>query len=286
MNPLYPGIAMGSLFVALLMIERRVPLRAWRHPSLHRLVVNFVVSALAISVALVAVRPAANFAMQTVQGSRFGVLQWLALPPALAFVVGVLLLDLTFYAWHLSNHRLPFLWRFHVVHHVDVDLDVSTAFRFHFGEVALSAGFRIVQILLIGASPVAVAAYEIIFQANTLFHHSNVRLPIRVERLLNRVLVTPRMHGIHHSIVQREDLSNFSVVFSWWDRLLRTARLNVPQRQVVIGLPAYCAGADNRMRALLVQPFRAQRDAFVESTGGQPTRDDSVLDGPPTRLTA
>ena len=204
----------------------------------------------------------------------------------MAFVAGVLLLDLTFYAWHLSNHRLPFLWRFHVVHHVDPDLDVSTAFRFHFGEVALSAAFRIVQILVIGASPLTVAIYEIIFQASTLFHHSNVRLPIGVERLLNRVLVTPRMHGIHHSIVQREDLSNFSVVFSWWDRLLHTMRLNIPQQQVVIGLPAYSAAADNRMRALLLLPFHAQRDAFVESNGRQPIRDERLLGNPPTRMAA
>ncbi|MEO9136480.1 MAG: sterol desaturase family protein [Casimicrobiaceae bacterium] len=286
MNPIYAGVAIAGLFLVLFFIERKLPLRQWRHASLHRLVINLIVSALAIGVALVLVRPAANIAMQTVEASHFGLLQWLALPPVLAFVVGALLLDLSFYLWHLSNHRLPFLWRLHVVHHIDPDLDVSTAFRFHFGEVALSAGFRVVQILLIGASPLTIAIYELVFQANTLFQHSNVRLPIDVERFLNYVLVTPRMHGIHHSIVQREDMSNFSVVFAWWDRLLRTLRLNVPQQSIVIGIPAYDAGGDNASAALLLLPFHAQRDAWCRPDGTHPTGNDEIANAPLTLLAA
>ena len=96
---------------------------------------------------------------------------------------------------------------------MDPDLNVSAALRFHFGELAFSAGFRIVQILVIGVSPWAYAAYELVFQANTLFQHGNVRLPIRVERAINGLLVTPRMHGIHHSQVCRETNSNYGVVF-------------------------------------------------------------------------
>jgi sterol desaturase/sphingolipid hydroxylase (fatty acid hydroxylase superfamily) len=102
-------------------------------------------------------------------------------------------MDLTFYYWHLANHRLPFLWRFHNVHHIDPDLDVSTAFRFHFGEITLSAVFSLLQVSLIGPSAWAFAAYQLVFQAEVLFHHCNVRLPVRAERLLNKVLVTPRM---------------------------------------------------------------------------------------------
>src|SRR6185503_18602759 len=105
---------------------------------------------------------------------------------------------------------------------IDPDLDVSTGFRFHFGEIALSSIFRVVQIGLIGPSLTTFLVYELVFLVNTLFHHSNVRLPVDVERLLNKVFVTPRMHGIHHSQVRTELNSNFSVVFSWWDRLHRT----------------------------------------------------------------
>lgn len=286
MNPIYGGVAIAGWFLLLFFIERKIPLRERREPSPRRLVVNLVVSALAIGVAVAVVRPAANMAMETVEGSRFGLLQWFALPPAFAFVIGVLLLDASFYLWHLANHRLSFLWRFHVVHHIDPDLDVSTAFRFHFGEVALSAGFRVMQILLIGASPLTIAIYELAFQANTLFQHGNVRVPIRVERFLNYVFVTPRMHGIHHSIVRREDMSNFSVVFAWWDRVLGTLRLNVPQQSIVIGIPAYDAGRDNATAALLLLPFRAQPDAWRRPDGTRPTRDDRLVSAPLTFLAA
>src|SRR5690606_5035552 len=121
----------------------------------------------------------------------------------------------------------PFLWRFHNVHHLDPDLDVSTALRFHFGEIAFSAAFRVVQISAIGVGAPVYWAYELCFQAGTLFHHSNVRLPLRLERALSRLLVTPRMHGIHHSQVEAEASSNYGVLLPWWDLLHRTLRLNV-----------------------------------------------------------
>lgn len=276
MNTIYTAITIGGLFLALFLLERALPLRRPRHPGLRRWVVNLSISALALGTAFALVRPAATAAMEASESWRFGLLQWIELPPALAFVVAVLLLDLTFYFWHFANHRVPLLWRFHLVHHIDPDVDVSTAFRFHFGEVALSAGFRIVQILLIGAPPLTVAVYELIFQANTLFHHSNVQLPIRVERLLNHVLVTPRMHGIHHSMVQRENTSNFSVVFAFWDRLCSTLILNVPQQEIVIGIPAYETGSDNRLGALLPLPFRRQRDPWRRPDGTRVTRHDNA----------
>jgi sterol desaturase/sphingolipid hydroxylase (fatty acid hydroxylase superfamily) len=182
-------------------------------------------------------------------------------------VLVFLLLDLAFYYWHRLNHEWPALWRLHNVHHCDPDLGVSTSFRFHFGEVALSTVFRVVQVTVIGASFPTFAVYEVAFQLNTLFHHSNVRLPIRLERWLNRVLVTPRMHGIHHSQVQEETNSNYSVVLPWWDRLHRTLRLNVPQSRIVIGVPGYAAPADNRLWNLLAMPFRKQREYWLRPDG-------------------
>lgn len=186
----------------------------------------------------------------------------------LAFAsLAFLLMDLTFYWWHRANHRIPLLWRFHNVHHIDPDMDVTTAFRFHFGELAFSSAFRVAQIGLIGPSPWAYAVYELVFQANTLFHHSNVRLPIRIERLLNRVLVTPRMHGIHHSQVRAEANSNYSSVFPWWDRLHRTLGLNVPQAGIEIGIPAYARVEDNSLLSTLVMPFLEQRRYWRREDG-------------------
>ena len=115
----------------------------------------------------------------------------------------------------------------------------------------------------------------IVFQGNTLSHHSNIKLPIRLERILNLVLVTPRMHGIHHSQRRAQANSNYGIVFPWWDRLHRTLRLNVPQRDLKIGVPAYALSEDNRFNALLTAPFRQQRD-YWNPPGG----DDAKLTRP------
>jgi sterol desaturase/sphingolipid hydroxylase (fatty acid hydroxylase superfamily) len=139
--------------------------------------------------------------------------------------------------------------------------------RFHFGELAFSAGFRILQILAIGVSAWVYLAYELAFQANTLFHHSNLRLPIRLERALNKVLVTPRMHGIHHSHVRGETNSNYGVVFPWWGRLHRTLGLNVPLSAITIGIPGYSSPEDNRLWAAVWLPFRKQRDYWRRPDG-------------------
>ncbi|HEY3177617.1 MAG TPA: sterol desaturase family protein [Casimicrobiaceae bacterium] len=257
----------GAAFIVLFAAERLVPLRARRTAVAGRLVVNACVSALALITAYFVVTPAAMAALQAISVQRMGALQWVRLSEAVEVVVGFVLMDLSFYYWHMANHKIRFLWRFHNVHHIDPDLDVSTAFRFHFGEVALSAIFRVVQIVLIGVTPLTFALYEIVFELNTLFHHSNVRLPLALERWLNKVLVTPRMHGIHHSDVRQENNANYSIVLSWWDRLHRTLRLNIAQRSIVIGIPAYLDPANNVVGNVLVLPFRTQR-AYWQTVDG------------------
>jgi sterol desaturase/sphingolipid hydroxylase (fatty acid hydroxylase superfamily) len=255
------------LLAFLFVLERFVALRPRTRPVLGRLLVNFVISVLAFAAARLCVLPAASATLRWVSDRPFGLLHVVPLSVPAQFVVSFLLMDLMFYWWHVANHQIPLLWRFHNVHHIDPDLDVSTAFRFHFGEVALSAAFRVVQVSAIGLTAWMFAAYELAFQANTLFHHSNVRLPIGVERVLNLVLVTPRMHGIHHSQVRHETNSNYSVVFSWWDRLHRTLGLNIPQADIVIGIPAYSDPADNKVWNGLLLPFRRQRDYWCRPDG-------------------
>jgi sterol desaturase/sphingolipid hydroxylase (fatty acid hydroxylase superfamily) len=199
--------------------------------------------------------------------SEIGLLSIVALPQSARWIIGFLLLDVSFYYWHRANHVSRFLWRFHNAHHIDPDLDVSTAFRFHFVEIGLSAGFRAVQIALIGGSPWVFIVYELVFQLNTLFQHSNIRLPIVAERWLSLILVTPRMHGIHHSQVREENNSNWSSVFSCWDRLHGTLCLNIPQSQVEIGIPGYSLPEDNRVKNILVMPFQRQRDYWRSPSG-------------------
>jgi sterol desaturase/sphingolipid hydroxylase (fatty acid hydroxylase superfamily) len=168
-------------------------------------------------------------------------------------------MDYAYWWWHWANHMVPFFWRFHNVHHTDLDLDVSTAARFHFGEMIFSIGFLSVAVLFFGISPIMLVTFFITFEAATLFHHSNWRLPIKVERILNLIIVTPRMHGIHHSIVQRETNSNWGTIFCWWDKLHRTLRRDVPQDAVTIGVAAFRQEHELTLGKLFAMPFRGQR---------------------------
>jgi len=108
--------------------------------------------------------------------------------------------------------------------------------------------------------PFTYLVYEAAYQAANMFQHANLRLPLLLERALNKILVTPRMHGIHHSVVSEEVGSNFSVVFRWWDAMHRTLRLNVPQRDIIIGVPGYLSPEHNRLWPLVVLPLRFSKN--------------------------
>ena len=260
MNPFLLILILSASVVILVILEQLFPLRQRTYSTLRRLLVNFAISALAFGASAATVRPVVLSLLGWTETRGFGLLHLLPLPKAGHFILGFLLMDLAFYYWHRVNHVWPFLWRFHNVHHLDPDLDVSTSFRFHFGEVALSAVFRMLQITISGVSVWTYGVYEVAFQLNTLLHHSNLRLPIALERVLNRALVTPRMHGIHHSQVRSETQSNYSVVLSWWDWLHGTLRLNVPQKAIAIGVPGYTLSSDKNLWQGLILPFRQQRD--------------------------
>src|SRR5436190_18754009 len=155
---------------------------------------------------------------------------------------------------------IPLFWRFHNVHHTDLDLDVSTAARFHFGEMVFSIGFLALAVVAFGIPPVMLLVFFLCLEVATLFHHSNWRLPIRLERILNSIVVTPRMHGIHHSIVQRETNSNWGTVCCWWDKLHRTLRRDIPQNEIILGVAAYREEHELTLGKLLALPFRQQRE--------------------------
>jgi sterol desaturase/sphingolipid hydroxylase (fatty acid hydroxylase superfamily) len=277
-------LVVAAIFALLFVLERFSPLRESTRSLIARLVVNLAISALMFIAAIALVQPAARWALRWSAEKPFGLVHLVALPGWMEFAVSFLLMDLGFYYWHLANHRLPFLWRFHNVHHIDPDLDVSTAFRFHFGEVALSSAFNLLEVSLLGMSASAFAVYQLAFQAEVLFHHSNLRLPIRFERLLSKVIVTPRMHGIHHSQVQRENNSNFGTVFTWWDRLHRTLGLNISQSEIVIGIPAYSRPEDNSVGNALLLPFRKQRDYWRNPDGTLVERAKAPAEKNPAKL--
>jgi sterol desaturase/sphingolipid hydroxylase (fatty acid hydroxylase superfamily) len=146
---------------------------------------------------------------------------------------------------------------------VDLDLDSTTALRFHAVDMLISIPWRAAQVVVLGASPRALAAWQGFFFASVMFHHSNLRLPARLERLMAAVLTTPRMHGIHHSTARAETDSNWSSGLSLWDHLHGTFRMDVGQREIRIGVPAYCDPADTRLGSSLAMPFERQRDAWA-----------------------
>lgn len=206
------------------------------------------------------------------QKNRIGLLNFAPLPKALRFAAEMILLDYTFYWWHRLMHRNALLWRCHIVHHTDLDLDASTAARFHFAEYVLSTGYRAAQIIVIGASPAAIASFETLIMAAAEFHHSNVRLPFEFERRLNALIVTPRMHGIHHSIIEQESNSNFATVLRLWDTLHATLKLDVPQDEITIGLAAYRDADDLTFTKLLALPLARQKEAWLLPDGSRPKR--------------
>ncbi len=277
-------VVIGAVFLILFLIERIDPLRQPTRPMWERLKVNAGVTVIAATINFAIVQTAAFFTIQWADHASFGLVRSLPVSAWIRGAIAFLLLDLTFYYWHRANHGIPFLWRFHNAHHIDPDLDVSTGFRFHFGEMLFSAVLRSAQVGLIGASLPAYLIYELFYQANTLFHHSNVRLPLDVERRLNWLLVTPRMHGIHHSQVREETNSNYSVILSWWDRLHRTLRLNVPQSEITIGVPAYTDPADNQLSHVLALPFQPQRDYWLKQQQFPTARNPAVLGNNPAKM--
>jgi len=152
---------------------------------------------------------------------------------AIAFV----LFDFWMYAWHWANHRIPFLWRFHRMHHSDLAVDSTSALRFHMGEIVLSSLLRLIVVPLIGMQFVHLLIYEVCLQPIIIFHHSNVALPERIDRVFRAVIVTPNMHRVHHSQIRDETDSNYSSIFSFWDRLIRSFRQREDTRTLVYGLP-------------------------------------------------
>ncbi len=251
------------VFGAMLILEYRRPLRRSVEPKLRRVVRNLVVAGLAVATATLLQLPVLVPLSRWVLEKRIGILQMTALPTAVHVIAAVVLLDYTLWIWHWANHRVPFLWRFHLVHHVDRDLDTSTALRFHFGEHALSLLYRSAQIVIIGASPLAVWTWQLVLFASILFHHANIELPAAFERHLVRFIVTPRMHGIHHSDHLNETNSNWSSLLSCWDFLHRTILLSVPQRDVVIGVPAFQDWREVTIGKILVLPFRRRGEDWV-----------------------
>jgi sterol desaturase/sphingolipid hydroxylase (fatty acid hydroxylase superfamily) len=261
------------VFSAMLVLERLRPLRRSVEPKLRRIARNLTTGGTAYAAVALLGAPLLVPLAKWVAARHVGLLNVADISGAANVVIAIVLLDYTLWVWHFANHRVSFLWRVHLVHHVDRDLDSSTALRFHFGEHALSVVYRAAQITLIGASPEALWVWQVILFASILFHHANVRLPAALERWLVRIIVTPRMHTIHHSTQLSETDSNWSSLLSVWDYLHHTILLSVPQEDIAVGVPAYPEACDVTIGRILLMPFRPQRPDWHRADGTLQTRD-------------
>ena len=264
--PVLAGVVAG-----LYLLEEILVLREQQQSKIRRSAVNTAVAASGFAVVRAALLPVMVWTAEEAERRRFGIVHWLRLPRPLQYAAGFLLLDYTNYLWHVCTHRVPFLYRLHQVHHSDMDMDVTTGFRFHLGEQVFSIAFRGGMIGLIGAPADLVLGYEAVFEGCTAFHHSNLRLPVAAEELLDKVMITPRVHGIHHSIVKEEFNANFGVVFPFWDWLHGTRRTEVPQELITIGIPAWRDPAELTVRRLHEMPFEPTRPWRLPD-GGVPYR--------------
>lgn len=257
-------IVMAGILTLLFLWESILPFYAYftgsfknRGKHAVRNLVIGVVNGLLVSLLFVGLWLAAS---AWAEENRFGLMHWLqditSLPLWLHTVGAVLLLDLWTYAWHRMNHEIPFFWRFHSVHHSDHKMDVTTASRFHLGEIFLSSLFRIPLIALFGVYLWELVLYEIVMFAVVQFHHANVNLSEKYDRLLRAVIVTPNMHRVHHSRWQPETDSNYSSLFSLWDRLARTFRLNPKPETIRLGLDEFDGEEDQTVRGMMKTPIK------------------------------
>ncbi len=242
----------GGWFVAIIFCEHTLPLRRARHRRLsQRYVRNLSLFALNGIVSPLLVLYTAFVAQSLSLGWRGEGWQTGALP----LVIDLLVIDFFIYWWHRANHAIPFLWRFHEVHHLDDELDSTTGVRFHFGEVILSALVRSVYVVLLDIPLVAVLIAEILLQIITLFHHANLRLPQRLEHKLSYILVLPQWHEYHHRARRRDTDSNYGNILSLWDRLFSSANPQNTPTSIGIGVERK---SDLPLLSLLLTPFRSR----------------------------
>ena len=260
-----PGVLLAVEIFALLVFETRRPLRARTESKLRRDIRNAAVAAIAAIPVAAIERPIAMRLARWIEQRKIGFVHVVRFPEPLRTFAAILLMDYSMYWWHALTHRIDFLWRFHAVHHVDRDMDASTAFRFHAGDMVLSVLWRALQVVVIGASPRAYTIWQTSLTLCIAFHHADIALAPALEKRIAWFFVTPHLHGIHHA--DREDLeaANWSSGLTVWDRLHRTFRDDVAHDTLRMGLPAYRHDRDAAFPSLMTMPFGPQRDAWISN---------------------
>jgi sterol desaturase/sphingolipid hydroxylase (fatty acid hydroxylase superfamily) len=246
-----------GVFATMAVWELIAPRRALTQSKAVRWYSNLGIVVLNTAIARI-VFPLAAVAVALVVSERgWGLLALLEMPDWAVIVAAVIILDFAIYLQHVMVHAVPMLWRLHRMHHADLDFDVTTGARFHPIEIILSVAIKMAVIVLIGAPVVAVVIFEVVLNATAMFNHSNVNLPLGVDRVLRLFVVTPDMHRVHHSQLPHETNSNFGFNLPWWDRLFGTYR-DQPEKghaDMDIGIDLFREAGDLHLHKMLVQPF-------------------------------
>ena len=195
------------------------------------------------------------FISQWSELNHFGLLHWMNASPLFSGCIAFILFDVWMYVWHRINHRVPFFWAFHRMHHTDLSVDSTTAFRFHTGEIVLSSLMRLAVIPLIGINLNVLMLYEICLQPIIILHHSNLKIPENWDRAFRFLIVTPNMHRVHHSQIREETNSNYASIFSLWDRLGKTFQKRSEFKTLVFGLPEFTLKSSQSFFGMVKTPF-------------------------------
>lgn len=252
--------AFFGVFVIMLAWELYAPRRSLNHSRWQRWATNISLTVISTVIIRFSVGAAAFITASYAAERSWGLLNSIQLPLWLTIAASIVLLDIAIYWQHRASHKWHWLWQLHKIHHTDQDFDVTTGIRFHPLEIIVSMAYKIVCIVFIGANPIAVIAFEIILSSCALFNHSNIRLPLVIDKVLRLFIVTPDMHRVHHSVIQSETDSNYSFSISLWDRLFGsyTAQPKEGHLGMQIGLSDYPADKDVQLSRLLMMPFKAK----------------------------
>jgi len=263
-EPLVRFLAFVAILATLAAWEILAPRRGQHLPRLKRWPSNLGV--VVIDTLLVRLLfPTAAIGLALIcEAQGWGLFQVIALPVWATIPLAMVAMDLAIYLQHVLFHAVPALWRLHRMHHADQDIDVTTGVRFHPIEILMSMGIKLGVVAALGTPAIAVLLFEVLLNATSMFNHSNVAMPLGLDRVLRWVVVTPDMHRVHHSIEVRETNSNFGFNLPWWDRLFGTYRDQPAAGHdgMTIGIQQFRDPSEQRLDRMLTQPFRDDDRAY------------------------
>ena len=254
------GIFIG-LFLLLAVMEYLAPRRELEHVKAKRWITNWLIVIIDSFVLRLIFTGAAVGVAIWAEANGYGLFNLVQIPMALSVVTSFIILDFAIWFSHLASHKIPLLWTVHRMHHSDVDIDVSTAIRFHPIEIVLSMLWKMIIVVLLGAPAIAVLIFEIVLNGAAMFNHSNLKLPLGLDRILRLFIVTPDMHRVHHSIVHNETDSNYGFNLAIWDRIFGTY-IDQPEaghKNMKIGLSEWQDERPTKLLWSLKVPFIKQR---------------------------